>query len=169
MPLRFGSAGPRSASPEIAEERSSVRPDATAGGCLLLLVLLADATAGLLIVLVLAVRGLSRADAGVGEPAGPLPMDWTPALLFGGLALALGVTGVLLVRSGNRLTGAVQLTLAVAVAGAAVWIWHDARAGAHSTPPPGRLVYAAAPRAPAAPDHTGHPAPSGGRKPSGQR
>ncbi|MFI6855046.1 inner-membrane translocator [Streptomyces sp. NPDC050416] len=96
--------------------------DALTAGCLLLLVLVADTGAAFLVVLLLAVRGLGRMDADAGRPpAGPPPTDWAPLLGFG--ALALGVTGVLLLRVGNRFIGAVQLVLCVVVAGHALGAW----------------------------------------------
>ncbi|OUC93433.1 inner-membrane translocator [Streptomyces swartbergensis] len=86
--------------------------------------LVADAAAAFLVVLLLAVRGLGRMDAGAGQPpAGPPPADWAPLLSFGALALAMGVTGVLLLRAGNRFIGAVQLLLCVLLAGHALGSW----------------------------------------------
>ncbi|MEU0245427.1 inner-membrane translocator [Streptomyces sp. NPDC006235] len=105
-------------------EQRAAGTDALTGGCLLLLVLLADAGAAFLVVLLLAVRGLGRMDAGAGQhPAGPPPTDWVPLLSFGALALAVGVTGVLLLRVGNRFTGAVQPVLCVLLAGHALRSW----------------------------------------------
>ncbi|MET9685643.1 inner-membrane translocator [Streptomyces coeruleorubidus] len=104
-------------------EQPSAGNDALTGGCLLLLMLLADAAAAFLVVLLLAARGLGRMDAGAGQhPAGP-PTDWAPLLSFGALALAVGVTGVLLLRVGNRFIGAVQLVLCILLAGHALGSW----------------------------------------------
>ncbi|GGT94074.1 inner-membrane translocator [Streptomyces coeruleorubidus] len=105
-------------------EQPSAGTDAFTGGCLLLLMLVADAAAGFLVVLLLAARGLGRTDAGPGQvPAGPPPTDWVPLLSFGALALAVGVTGVLLLRVGNRFIGAVQLVLCVLLAVHALGSW----------------------------------------------
>ncbi|MFE9446721.1 inner-membrane translocator [Streptomyces sp. NPDC006602] len=107
-----------------AGKRSSRWADALTAGCLLLLVLVADAAAGLLVVIVLALRGLGRMDAGAGQlPAGRPPADWTPVLCFGALALAVGVTGVVLLRLGHRVTGALQLALCLVLAGEVLWAW----------------------------------------------
>ncbi|WP_086561524.1 inner-membrane translocator [Streptomyces africanus] len=109
---------------ERAGKQTTAGTDALTGGCLLLLVLVADAAAGFLVVLLLAVRGLGRMDAGAGQTAaGAPPTDWAPLLCFGALALAVGVTGVLLLRVGNRFTGAVQLVLCVVLAGHALGSW----------------------------------------------
>lgn len=107
-----------------------------------LLVLVADATGGLLLVIVLAVRGLGRVEAPGGGPAGAPPGDLVPALLYGGFALAAGAAGVLLVRGGARFTGAAQLVLAVVVAGAALGAWRDThdRDRFPATSPSDRLV-----------------------------
>jgi hypothetical protein len=105
-------------------EQPDAGTDALTGGCLLLLVLLADAGAAFLVVILLAVRGWRRMGAGAGQPpAGPPPTDWTPLLSFGALALAVGVTGVLLLRVGNRFIGAVQLVLCVLLAAYALGSW----------------------------------------------
>ncbi|MDQ1015299.1 hypothetical protein QFZ43_001848 [Streptomyces afghaniensis] len=112
------------AMPERADKQPAAGTDALTGGCLLLLVLVADAAAAFLVVLLLAVRGLGRMDAGAGQPpAGPPPTDWAPLLSFGALALAVGVTGVLLLRVGNRFMGAVQLVLCILLAGHALGSW----------------------------------------------
>lgn len=106
------------------DKRPSGWADAATAGCLLLLVLVADVAAGLLVVIVLAVRGLGRIDAGAGRPAaGQPPADWTPVWCWGALALAVGVTGVMLLRLGHRVTGVVQLALCVVLAGGALWAW----------------------------------------------
>ncbi|MEU6610547.1 inner-membrane translocator [Streptomyces shenzhenensis] len=103
--------------PELADQQPSEGKGALTAGCLLLLVLVADVAAGSLVLIVLAVRGLSRMNAGSGPaPAGAPPADWTPALCFGALALAVCVTGVMLLRLGHRYIGAVQLGLCVVLA-----------------------------------------------------
>lgn len=90
----------------------------------MLLVLVADVAAGLLVVIVLAVRGLGRMDAGSGQIVTSVPTrDWAPVLGFGALALAVGVTAVVLLRIGHRVIGAVQLTLCVLLAVHALWSW----------------------------------------------
>ncbi|MGK5698161.1 inner-membrane translocator [Streptomyces sp. URMC 128] len=110
--------------PEDADKQPAAGTDALTAGCLLLLVLVADAAAGFLVVLLLAVRGLGRMDAGAGQPpAGPPPTDWAPLLCFGALALAVGVTGVLLLRLGHPFIGAVQMVLCVFFAGHALGAW----------------------------------------------
>ncbi|MFF9686898.1 inner-membrane translocator [Streptomyces sp. NPDC014623] len=100
--------------PELDDKQPSGREDALTAGCLLLLVLVVDVAASLLVVIVLAVRGLGRMDAGSGQTAtGVPPMDWAPVLGFGALALVVGVTAVVLLLLGHRTIGAVQLTLCV--------------------------------------------------------
>lgn len=100
--------------------------DALTAGCLLLVVLVADAFAAFVVVIVLAVRGLGRLDASVGggpEPTGPPPTDWTPILGFGAVALAIGVTGILLLWAGLRGIGTVQLVICVVVAAGVLDAW----------------------------------------------
>ncbi len=110
--------------PERAGKQPSDGKDALTSGCLLLLVLVADTAAGVLVVLLLAVRGLGRMDAGAGQTAaGAPPTDWAPPLCFGALALTVGVTGVLLLRFGHRFIGAVQLALCTVLAGHALGVW----------------------------------------------
>jgi hypothetical protein len=77
----------------------------------------ADVAAGMLVVIVLAVRGLGRMDADSGQTATSVPPpDWAPVLGFRALALAVGVTAVVLLRIGHQGIGAVQLTLCVFLA-----------------------------------------------------
>ncbi|MFF2732637.1 inner-membrane translocator [Streptomyces sp. NPDC058008] len=103
--------------PELDDEQPSGRERALTAGCLLLLVLVVDVAASLLVVIMLAVRGLGRMDAGSGQTTtGVPPVDRAPVLGFGALALAVGVTAVVLLRSGHRVIGAVQLTLCVFLA-----------------------------------------------------
>ncbi|MFE6094794.1 inner-membrane translocator [Streptomyces massasporeus] len=110
--------------PEHADKQPSDETSALTAGCLLLLVLVADVAAGLLVAIVLAVRGMNRMDAGSGRTAAAVPPpDWAPVLGFGALALALGVTAVVLLRIGNRGIGAVQLTLCVFLAVHALRSW----------------------------------------------
>ncbi|MFF3844966.1 inner-membrane translocator [Streptomyces sp. NPDC002328] len=100
--------------PELADKQRSSAEGALTAGCLLFLVLVADVAAGLLVAIVLAVRGPGRTDTGSGRTAaeaaagGPAP-DWSPVLGFGVLALAAGATAVLLLRGGHRVIGTVQL------------------------------------------------------------
>ncbi|GGY15706.1 inner-membrane translocator [Streptomyces djakartensis] len=109
---------------ERADEQPSPGTDPLTAGCLLLLVLLADVVAGLLVLILLSVRALGRMEPPSGQTAaGPPPTDWVPPVSFGALALAVGVTGVLLLRSGHLYTGAVQLTLCAVVAGHALGAW----------------------------------------------
>ncbi|CAM5302586.1 inner-membrane translocator [Streptomyces pilosus] len=110
--------------PERAGEQPTRLGSAATTGCLLLLVLLADAAAGALVVLVLAVRGLGRLDAAMayGATGGP-PPDWGPLTGFGVLALAVGATAFLLMRTGERVAAAVQLTFCVVVAVHALRFW----------------------------------------------
>ncbi|MGW3123478.1 inner-membrane translocator [Streptomyces sp. NPDC001107] len=102
---------------ELADKQPSGGEGALNAGCLLLLVLVADVAAGLLVVIVLAVRGLGRMDAGSGQTAPSMPpLGWAPVVGFGALALAVGVTAVVLLRIGHRVVGSVQLTLCVFLA-----------------------------------------------------
>ncbi|MFH8655587.1 inner-membrane translocator [Streptomyces afghaniensis] len=110
--------------PERADRQPSAGSDALTAGCLLLLVLVADVAAAFLVVLLLSVRGLGRMDACAGQPATCAPpADWAPLLSFGALALALGVTGVLLLRLGHWFIGAVQLVLCIVLAWHALGSW----------------------------------------------
>ncbi|MFD0433281.1 inner-membrane translocator [Streptomyces chartreusis] len=110
--------------PELADKKPSRGESALTAGCLLLLVLVADVAAGLLVVIVLAVRGLGRMDDGSGRTAtGVPPVDWAPVLGFGSLALAVGVTAVVLLRIGHQVIGAVQLTVCVLLAVHTLWSW----------------------------------------------
>ncbi|MFF5968705.1 inner-membrane translocator [Streptomyces collinus] len=108
---------------EPADKHHPNGADAFTAGCLLLLVLVADVAAGLLVFIVLAARGLRRTDAGSPPAvADSPPADWTQVLGFGVLALAVGVTGLALLRLGHRGIGAVQLALCVVVAAHALTI-----------------------------------------------
>ncbi|WP_031106960.1 hypothetical protein [Streptomyces sp. NRRL S-146] len=103
--------------PEQADMQPSGEASAFTAGCLLLLVLVADVAdvaAGLLVAIVLVARGWNRMGAGSARTAADAPPpDWAPVLGFGALALALGVTAVVLLRIGHRVIGAAQLTLYV--------------------------------------------------------
>ncbi|WP_221352855.1 inner-membrane translocator [Streptomyces beigongshangae] len=100
--------------PGLGDKQPSSTEGALTAGCLLLLVLVADGAAGLLVGIVLAVRGLGRTGTGAGPAATRVPPpDWAPVLGFGALTLAVGVTAVVLLRIGHRAIGAVQLTLCV--------------------------------------------------------
>ncbi|MGW0936534.1 inner-membrane translocator [Streptomyces sp. NPDC002666] len=110
--------------PDRDVAQPSGREDALTGGCLLLLVLVADVAAALLVVIVLAVRGLDRTDSGSGQAAtSGSPQDWAPVLGFGALALVAGITAVVLLRIGHRVIGAVQVILCVLVALIALASW----------------------------------------------
>ncbi|CAM5336497.1 hypothetical protein SGRIM128S_02306 [Streptomyces griseomycini] len=90
-----------------AECRSAARAEP----CVLFLVLVADVAAGLLVVIVLAVRGLGRMDTNSGQTAASAPsVDWAPVLGYGALALTVGVTALVLLWIGHRAIGAVQMT-----------------------------------------------------------
>ncbi|MFJ4787530.1 inner-membrane translocator [Streptomyces sp. NPDC088794] len=107
-----------------AEPEISGRADAALGGCLLLLVLMADAMGACLAVIVMAMHGLGQGDGGAGRrTVEPAPTDWTPVWCWSTLAPATGVTGVLLLRIGHRVTGTVQLTLCVILTGTIVSAW----------------------------------------------
>ncbi|MFF5725080.1 inner-membrane translocator [[Kitasatospora] papulosa] len=110
--------------PERAGKQSFDRESAVTAGCLLLLVLVADVAAALLVVIVLAVRGLDRMNAGSGRTATDVPpLDWTPVVGFGAPALAVGLTALVLLRIGNRVVGAVQLTFCGLLALHALGSW----------------------------------------------
>ena len=103
--------------PELADKQPSGGEGALTGGCLPLLVLVADVATGLLVAIVLAVRGLGRMDARSGQTAtGVPPLDWGPVLGFGTLALTVGITALVLLWIGHRVIGAVQLMLCVFLA-----------------------------------------------------
>ncbi|MFJ4278438.1 inner-membrane translocator [Streptomyces massasporeus] len=102
--------------PELADKQPSDEQGAFTAGCLLLLVLVADLAAALLVAIVLVARGWNRMGEGSARTAAGPPPDWAPVLGFGALALALGVTALVLLRIGNRGIGAVQLTLCVVLA-----------------------------------------------------
>ncbi|MFF9580357.1 inner-membrane translocator [Streptomyces achromogenes] len=70
----------------------------------------ADAVAGLLVTVLLRARGLGRTGTG-SVPAGAPSADWVPMWSSGALALAIGVTGGVLLRLGDRGLEAVQLAL----------------------------------------------------------
>ncbi|WP_331734132.1 inner-membrane translocator (plasmid) [Streptomyces sp. NBC_01220] len=102
----------------------SGRKDALTGGCLLLLVLVADVAAALLVAIMLAVRGLDRMDSSSGQTAtSGSPQDWAPVLGFGALALVVGITAVVLLRIGHHAIGAVQMILCALVALIALTSW----------------------------------------------
>lgn len=110
--------------PEVADKQPSGGEGVLTAGCLLFLVLVADVAAGLLVVIVLAVRGLGRMDTGSGQAATTVPpLDWAPVLGFGSLALGAGVTAVVLLRIGHRVIGAVQLTVCAFLAVHTLWSW----------------------------------------------
>ncbi|MFC8194321.1 inner-membrane translocator [Streptomyces sp. NPDC060006] len=109
--------------PPLADKRSFDWKDALISGCILLLALVADAVAVLAVVMVLAVRALGWLDAGLVPGAGPPPEDWTPVLGFGGLALVIAATGVVMLRLEQRVVGVVQLVIGVALAGNALRLW----------------------------------------------
>ncbi|WP_326666127.1 inner-membrane translocator [Streptomyces sp. NBC_00385] len=110
--------------PDRDDAQPSGRKDALTGGCLLLLVLVADVAAALLVAIMLAVRGLHRMDSGSGQTGtSGSPPDWAPVLGFGALALVVGITAVVLLRIGHRAIGVVQVILCVLVALIALASW----------------------------------------------
>lgn len=116
----------RGGMPDHDDERSpaSDRADAFSGGCLLLLVLVADGAAALLVAVVLAVRGLHGMGTGSGRTAaGVASQDWAPVLGFGALSLVVGVTAVVLLRVEHHVIGVVQMMCCVLVALVALASW----------------------------------------------
>ncbi|MDX3643751.1 inner-membrane translocator [Streptomyces sp. MB09-02B] len=110
--------------PELTEKQPADGEGLLTSGCLLLLVLVADAGAALLVAIVLAARGLGRRDAGTGQTAtGVPPVDWGPVLGFGALTLLVAVTAVVLLRIGHQVIGTVQLTLCVLLAVYTLGYW----------------------------------------------
>ncbi|EYT83512.1 inner-membrane translocator [Streptomyces sp. Tu 6176] len=104
-------------------KRSSSVNSAFTSGCLLLLVLVADVAAGLLSLVLLVARGMSRATDSARTAVGRPPADWAPVLCFGTLSLAVCVTGAMLLRLGHRGLGTVQLVLCLVPAAWALSAW----------------------------------------------
>lgn len=110
--------------PELTEKKPSDGEGLLTSGCLLLLVLLADAGAALVVAIVLTARGLGRRAAGAGQTAtGVPPVDWGPVLGFGALTLAVAATAVVLLRIGHQVIGTVQLTLGALLAVHTLGYW----------------------------------------------
>ncbi|MFF8382107.1 inner-membrane translocator [Streptomyces kanasensis] len=109
--------------PELTDKQPSGGEGAFTGGCLLLLVLMADVAAALLVAIVLAARGLGRMNSSGQTATGAPPPDWAPVLGFGALALTVGITAFVLLWIGHRVIGAVQLTLCVFLAFHALGSW----------------------------------------------
>ncbi|MEE1832200.1 inner-membrane translocator [Streptomyces sp. SP17KL33] len=110
--------------PELTEKPPAEGQDLFTSGCLLLLVLLADAAAALVVAIVLVARGWSRRGTGSGQSATSAPpVDWAPVLGFGALTLVVAVTAVLLLRIGHQVIGTAQLTACVLLAAYTLGSW----------------------------------------------
>lgn len=110
--------------PELTEKRPAGEENLLTSGCLLLLVLLADAAAVLVVAIVLVARGWSRRGTASGQTAtGAPPVDWAPVMGFGALTLVAAVTAVLLLRIGHQVIGTVQVALFVLLAAYTLGSW----------------------------------------------
>lgn len=96
---------------------------------------------------------LSRWDPDGQEPAGPPPMDWTPVLVFGGIAAVICLFAVVLIRANRPWAGAVQILAALLLCVVAALIGHEDYRRSHPAP-------ASAP--PYDPGRSGHQCLSGG-------
>ncbi|WP_157987155.1 DUF6234 family protein [Streptomyces atratus] len=96
---------------------------------------------------------LSRWDPGASEATGPPPMDWTPVLVFGGIAAAVALIAVVLIRENRPWAGAIQIPVALLLCMAAVQVGHEDYRRSHPAP-------ASAP--PDDPGRSGHQCLSGG-------
>ncbi|MFF9034370.1 inner-membrane translocator [Streptomyces sp. NPDC014892] len=110
--------------PERTEKTLSEGEDLLTSGCLLLLVLVADAAAVLVVSIVLVARGWSRRGTASGQTVTSAPpVDWAPVLGFGALTLVAAVTAVLLLRIGHQIIGTVQVTLFLLLAAYTLGSW----------------------------------------------
>ncbi|MFF1645582.1 DUF6234 family protein [Streptomyces sp. NPDC058240] len=138
------------------DPRSGRRPyeSRAVNGCL-------DVVLGLLLVLleglicaVAAIRlAFSRTDLDGPETTGPPPMDWTPALVLGGIAAAAGLFAVVLIRANWPRAGAIRLMAALLLCVVAVLVGHEDYGRSHPAPAPAPLYD---------PGRTGHQCLSGG-------
>lgn len=120
-----------------ADKPKPSRPESVlTAGCLLFLVLAADAAATLVVFVALLAQGLGHRNAGCGQTStgvkpGAVPSDqvgascgphvyWWPVIGYGVVALAMGVTAVVLWRIGNRVIGSVQLMVCALLTGQAL-------------------------------------------------
>ncbi|MET9659386.1 DUF6234 family protein [Streptomyces sp. NPDC006510] len=144
---------PRYEQPHPAPRRSPPASRA-ANGCL-------DVVLGLLLVLleglicaVTAFRlAFSRWAPDGPETTGPPPMDWTPVLVFGGIAAVICLFAVVLIRGNWPWAGAIQLLAALALCVVTVRIGHEDYRRSHPAPAPAPSYD---------PGRTGHQCLSGG-------
>ncbi|MFD4174048.1 DUF6234 family protein [Streptomyces anulatus] len=119
---------PESRLPGRPDERAASRqPSSGPGGCADLLagalLVVAEAAAGALLTLWLAVRGLTRPHEATGgkvsapPPADPVP-DWVPMAVLAALALLVACVAAVLLRSGWYWSGGMQVAVAVALCAA---------------------------------------------------
>ncbi|MFE7356409.1 DUF6234 family protein [Streptomyces sp. NPDC057543] len=77
---------------------------------------------------------LSRWDPGASETSGPPPMDWTPVLVLGGIAVAVALIAVVLIRENWPWAGALQIPVVLLLCVAAVQVGHEDYRRAHPAP-----------------------------------
>ncbi|MBK6042182.1 hypothetical protein JHN58_07370 [Streptomyces sp. MBT55] len=106
------------------ERAASRQPSSAPGGCadplMGVLLVVAEAAAGALLALWLAVRGLTRArEVPESKVSAPLPVDpgtdWTPVVVLAVLALLVACAAVGLLRGGWYWSGGMQVVVAVAL------------------------------------------------------
>ncbi|MCX4788754.1 MULTISPECIES: DUF6234 family protein [unclassified Streptomyces] len=76
----------------------------------------------------------SRWDPGASETTDPPPMDWTPVLVFGGIAAAVALIAVVLIRENWPWAGALQIPVVLLLCVAAVQVGHEDYRRSHPAP-----------------------------------
>ncbi|MFJ1841275.1 DUF6234 family protein [Streptomyces sp. NPDC088146] len=106
-----------------------------ASGCLdVLLGLLLVVLEGLVCAAAVYCLAFARWDPGGQEPAGPPPMDWTPVLVFGGIAAAVCLIAAALIRAGLPRAGAIQILVALLLCAVTVLTGHEDYRRSHPAP-----------------------------------
>ncbi|MEU6013172.1 DUF6234 family protein [Streptomyces sp. NPDC047515] len=112
-------------------------PSRTVNGCLdVLLGLLLVALEGLICAVAAYSLTVSRLDLGGREAPGPPPMDWTPVLVFGGIAAVISLFAVVLIRSNWPWAGGIQVLAALLLCLVTVLTGHEDYRRAHPAPAP---------------------------------